>query len=164
MWPARFGHGLWFADPGWRCLEVVRVTVDDVINDPKTERLKTNWLRSRFCGSGTKTGHSGPGFLYFMESEASAVGRVTWLLGLKLPEGSFTYPAGAWVWMTGVPAVASPSRWPGFLIAQRPWRSWMSCMGAQDSERVYFSEPGRSCITFYDPDSKVAQHPSAGLC
>ena len=44
MQRARFGHGPWFADPGYRCLEVVRVTADDVINDPKAEWLKTNSL------------------------------------------------------------------------------------------------------------------------
>lgn len=44
MRQAGFGHGPWFADPGCRCLEVVGVTVDDVINDLKIEWLQTNCL------------------------------------------------------------------------------------------------------------------------
>ena len=74
MRQARFGRGPWFADPGCRCLELVRL--DDVINDPKFEWFKTKLsdYADRFGGSGPGTGHSGLGCLYFMKSGASVAG------------------------------------------------------------------------------------------
>lgn len=94
--------------------------------------------------------------------EPQLQGWMTWPLGLELPEGSFAHLG--WDYVNIRSAHISLSLPVSWLPHSRVAWGLLDVLHGGSGLRPSFSELGRSCIAFYDPDSKVIQQVSLLLC